>query len=189
MADTTGHPGIPILTTQRLVLRPFAPEDLDDLVAIHAEESFWWYPRRAAMTAEETRGFLTTMIRRYEDDGFGIEALIDRASGTMIGWAGLAVPHFLPEILPAVEVGWRLSGPYRGRGLATEVGAASLEFGFTTGGLDRIVSIYEPENTASGRVMDRLGFTHRVTTVGPRGEEVTVMELTREHWEEHRARG
>ena len=99
------------------------------------------------------------MLERYESDGFGIEALIDRASGAMIGWAGLAVPHFLPEILPAVEVGWRLSGPCRGRGLATEAGAAALEFGFTTGGLERIVSIYEPENVASGRVMERLGFT------------------------------
>jgi len=158
------------------------PGDLEELAVIHAEESFWWYPRRAAMSAEETRGFLATMLTRYEEDGFGIEALIDRASGRMIGWAGLAVPHFLPEILPAVEVGWRLSGPWRGRGLATEAGAAAIEFGFTTGGLETIVSLYEPENVASGRVMERLGFTYRRTTTGPRGEEVAVMELGREHW-------
>ena len=126
MADQEeARPGIPTLTTKRLVLRPFVPEDLDELVVIHAEESFWWYPRRAAMTAEETGVFLSTVLGRYRDDGFGIEALIDRASGRMIGWAGLAVPHFLPEILPAVEVGWRLSGPCRGRGFATEAGAAA----------------------------------------------------------------
>jgi len=181
--------GIPTLTTPRLVLRPFAPDDLDQLVPIHAEESFWWYPRRAAMSADETAGFLTTVIQRYEDDGFGIEALVDRASGHMIGWAGLAVPHFLPEILPAVEVGWRLSGPYRGRGLATEAGAAAVDFGFTKAGLECIVSLYEPENVASGRVMQRLGFTHRRTTVGPRGKEVAVMELHRGRWEEGRAHG
>jgi len=171
------------------VLRPFEADDLDALVAIHAEESFWWYPRRGAMSAEETGAFLDTMRRRYEDDGFGVEALIERTSGKMIGWAGLAVPHFLPEILPAVEVGWRLSGPYRGRGLATEAGAAAVEFGFTEAGLECIVSLYEPENVASGRVMERLGFTHRRTTVGPRGEEVAVMELDRGRWEERRARG
>ena len=184
-----GHPGIPTLTTERLVLRPFEEGDLDELVAIHAEESFWWYPRRAAMNAEDTAGFLTTVLQRYEDDGFGIEALLDRASGRMIGWAGLAVPHFLPQILPAVEVGWRLAGPFRGRGLATEAGAAALEFGFTAGGLECIVSLYEPENVASGRVMERLGFTHRATTLGPRGEEVAVMELERSCWERRRARG
>ncbi len=182
-----GRPGIPTLTTQRLVLRPFVAADVDELAVIHAEESFWWYPRRRAMTAEETHGFLTTVLHRYEDDGFGIEALIDRASGRMIGWADLAVPHFLPEVLPAVEVGWRLSGPYRRRGLATEVGRAALEYGFTDGGLECIVSLYEPENAASGRVMERLGFMHRLTTVGPRGEDVAVMELTRKRWEERRS--
>jgi len=184
-----GDPGIPTLTTERLVLRPFEADDLDELVAIHAEESFWWYPRRGAMSAEETGAFLNTMRRRYEEDGFGIEALIERTSGKMIGWAGLAVPHFLPEILPAVEVGWRLSGAYRGRGLATEAGAAAVDFGFTKAGLECIVSLYEPENVASGRVMQRLGFTHRRTTVGPRGKEVAVMELHRGRWEEGRAHG
>jgi RimJ/RimL family protein N-acetyltransferase len=179
-------PGIPTLTTPRVVLRPFVFSDLDQLAALHAEESFWWYPLRSAMSKDETTGFLERVLARYESDGFGIEALLDRASGTMIGWAGLAVPHFLPEILPAVEVGWRLSSPWRGRGLATEAGAAALEFGFTTGGLERIVSIYEPENVASGRVMQRLGFSPWRTTTGPRGNEVVVMELTREDWEEGR---
>ena len=181
-----GPPGIPTLTTPRAVLRPFVFGDLDELAALHAEESFWWYPLRSAMSKDETIGFLERVLARYGSDGFGIEALLDRASGTMIGWAGLAVPHFLPEILPAVEVGWRLSGRWRGRGLATEAGAAALEFGFTTGGLERIVSIYEPENVASGRVMERLGFSPWRTTTGPRGNEVVVMELTREDWEEGR---
>jgi RimJ/RimL family protein N-acetyltransferase len=123
-------------------------------------------------------------MERYDSDGFGLEAVVDRASGTMIGWAGLAVPHFLPEILPAVEVGWRLAAPYRGQGLATEAGSAAVDWGFTEGGLERIVSIYEPENTPSGRVMERLGFTYERTTSGtPRGETVRVMELTRQGWE------
>lgn len=179
---------IPTLTTERLVLRPFVPEDLAELVGVHAEESFWWYPLRGAMTTEETAAFLARTIERYDTDGFGIEALIERASGIMIGWAGLAVPHFLPEILPAVEVGWRLSGPYRGRGLATEVGRAAVDWGFTAGGLTRIVSIYEPENLASGRVMEHLGFVPYVTTRHPaRGEVVIVTELTVDRWEERRA--
>jgi len=179
-------PGIPTLTTARLVLRPFEIRDLDELAAIHAEESFWWYPLRGGMSVDETAQFLARVLARYESDGFGIEALVHRATGTMIGWAGLAVPHFLPEILPAVEVGWRLSGPYRGQGLATEAGTAAVDFGFTRGGLSRIVSIYEPENAPSGRVMERLGFTQWLRTTGPRGEEVVVTELTKERWERTR---
>jgi RimJ/RimL family protein N-acetyltransferase len=174
----------PHLTTARLVLRPFVRDDLAELVAIHAEESFWWYPLRGAMTTEETAAFLMRTMARYEADGFGIEAVIDRSSGAMIGWAGLAVPHFLPEVLPAVEVGWRLSGPYRGRGLATEAGRAAVDWGFAEGGLRRIVSIYEPENVASGRVMEHLGFVPFLTTGHPdRDVVVVVTELTRPRWE------
>jgi RimJ/RimL family protein N-acetyltransferase len=181
---------IPVLTTERLVLRPFTLDDLPALAPIHAEESFWWYPLRGGMSVEDTREFLVRVIARYSSDGFGVEALEDRASGALIGWAGLAVPHFLPEILPAVEVGWRLTEACRGRGLATEVGAAAVEWGFTQGGLDRIVSIYEAENVASGRVMERLGFTLERTTSGTsHGETVRVMELSREKWEERRADG
>ena len=176
---------IPVLTTERLVLRPFTAEDLQALSVLHAEESFWWYPLRRGMTETETKDFLGRVMGRYDSDGFGLEAVEDRATGKMIGWAGLAVPHFLPEILPAVEVGWRLGESSRGQGLATEAGSAAVDWGFTEGGLERIVSIYEPENLPSGRVMERLGFTHERTTVGPdRGLTVHVMELTRRRWEE-----
>jgi RimJ/RimL family protein N-acetyltransferase len=179
-------PGIPTLTTERLVLRPFVAGDLDELAPIHAEASFWWYPLRGGMSKEETATFLDRVTARYESDGYGIEALVARATGAMIGWAGLAVPHFLPEVLPAVEVGWRLASAYRGQGLASEAGAAAVDFGFTQGGLPRLVSIYEPANVPSGLVMERLGFTPYLTTVGPRGEEVVVTELTREQWERTR---
>ena len=93
---------------------------------------------------------------------------------------GTRRPAFLPQILPAVEVGWRLTEPFRGRGLATEAGAAALEYGFGPAGLNRIVSIYEPENVASGRVMEHLGFA--LSEAGMEtdsGELVTVMELYR----------
>ena len=176
---------MPRLTTDRLVLRPFVPEDVAELVGLHAEESFWWYPLRAAMTEEQTANFLQRTIARYETDGFGIEAVIDRQTGAMIGWAGLAVPHFLPEVLPAVEVGWRLSGPFRGRGLATEAGRAAVDWGFIAGGLSRIVSIYEPANLASGRVMEHLGFVPCLTTRHPElGDVLIVTELTRDTWEQ-----
>ncbi len=107
---------IPTLTTERLVLRPFTEDDVDALAPLQAEESFWWYPLRRGMTKEETAGFLERVITRYDEDGFGLEAVIERSTGDLIGWAGLAVPHFLPEVLPAVEVGWRLAPSARGQG-------------------------------------------------------------------------
>jgi RimJ/RimL family protein N-acetyltransferase len=71
----------------------------------------------------------------------------------------LSIPTFLPEVLPAVEVGWRLGERHRGHGFATEAGRAWVRYGFEELRLESIVSIYEPENIASGAVMRRLGFT------------------------------
>ncbi|MFF8913328.1 GNAT family N-acetyltransferase [Streptomyces sp. NPDC015032] len=59
----------------------------------------------------------------------------------MAGFTGLSVPDFMPELLPAVEVGWRLGRAHWGQGLATEAAAAAVRFGFEDCGVDRVVSI------------------------------------------------
>ena len=172
------------LETERLVMRPFVAGDLGALTALHAEASFYWYPLRRAMTPEETAAHLEDLLRRYEVPGEpAMLAVLERSSGELAGWGGLSVPHFLPEVMPAVEVGWRLGTSFRGRGYATELGAAALEWGFTDLGLERIVSIFEPENKASGRVMDRLGFDPGYETIHPaRSLPIVVRTLALEDW-------
>jgi hypothetical protein len=59
------------------------------------------------------------------------------------------VPEFLPEVMPAVEIGSRLARPFWGRGLATEAARAPLCFGLTDRGLERIMSIAQVVNHAS----------------------------------------
>jgi RimJ/RimL family protein N-acetyltransferase len=171
------------LETDRLVLRPFQPEDLGALTVLHAEPSFWWFSLRRGQTAEETTDFLNRQLAQYEQDGLGFHAVIDRASGALAGWAGLAVPAFLPEVLPSVEVGWRLGSAWRQKGYATEAGAAWVRWGFEELRLDRLISVYEPDNVASGRVMEKLGFRLERVAVHPRsGTELYVTELTETTW-------
>jgi len=168
------------LETERLVLRPFTMDDLDELAGLQAEPSFWWYPFRRGFTVDETRDFLVRTIERRDLDGFAVAAVIERSSGLLAGWAGLAVPHFLPEILPAVEVGWRFGQAFWHRGYATEAGAAWVDHGFFDRGLDEIVSIFEPENEASGAVMARLGFQlDRVIEQPERGVTLHVTRRSR----------
>ena len=176
---------VPTIETERLVLRPFTLDDLDALAPLFAETSFWQYPLGRGQTRNETEEFLENTLERYDTDGFGVHAVVERESGRLAGYCGLAVPHFLPEVLPAVEVGWRLGEAFRGRGYATEAGAAVVRWGFADCDLDRIVSIYEPGNVASGRVMQRLGFTlDRVTSLPHRELEVHVLVLTIGRWEQ-----
>jgi RimJ/RimL family protein N-acetyltransferase len=176
-------PPQPTLETERLILRPLGWDDFDALGALHAEVSFWWYPLKRAMTADETRRFIERTLERYEADGVGLSAAVVKDTGDLAGWLGLAVPHFLPEILPAVEVGWRLGERYRGLGYATEGAAAAIRYGFEDLGLDRLVSIFEPANVASGHVMAKLGFEfEREATVPASGESIHVLELTKRAW-------
>lgn len=175
------------LETERLVLRPLRGDDLGALALLHAEQSFWQYPLGRGQTRAETEEFLERAIDSYARHSFGLHAVVERATGTLTGWAGLSVPGFLPEILPAVEVGWRLGSAWRGRGYATEAGAAWVGWGFETLDLDRIVSIYEPANEASGRVMGKLGFEPDRMTVHPgRKIDLYVTVLTRARWAQHR---
>jgi RimJ/RimL family protein N-acetyltransferase len=173
-----------IIETERLLLRPFVPDDQDGLARLHAEESFWWYPLRRAMTPAESEGFLLRVLAHTADPGRpAFHAVIERSSGALIGWAGLSVPDVLPEVLPAVEVGWRLGADHRGRGYATEAGAVTLRWGFEDLRLDSVVSIFEPDNAASGRVMDRLGFDAGFATIHPtRGLPLVVRTLTAADW-------
>lgn len=174
---------LPSLKTERLVLRPLRADDLDSLAVLHEEHSFWQYPLGRGQTRDETMGFLQRVLDSYEERGFGLAAVVDGASGDLAGWAGLSVPSFLPEVLPAVEVGWRLGSAWRGRGYATEAGAAWVEWGFERLGLDRLVSIFEPANAASGRVMEKLGFELDRVTVHPKlGMDLHVTALDQTRW-------
>jgi RimJ/RimL family protein N-acetyltransferase len=151
-------------------------DDVDALALLHAQESFWRYPFGRGWSRDETEAFLERTIARYADPGIGVCAAVVRDTRELAGWVGLAVPEFLPEILPAVEVGWRLGKQFWGRGYATEAGAAWLRYGFDVLGLDEIVSIYEPDNVASRAVMDRLGFALARDTIDPeRGIPLRVM--------------
>ena len=175
--------GWPRLRTDRLVLRPLDLQDLDDHAALHEQESFWRYPFGRGWSRSETKSFLERTIERYGDPGIAVSAVVVNETGELAGWAGLSVPTFLPEILPAVEVGWRLGEQYRGRGYATEAGAEWVRYGFEQLALESIVSIFQPENVASGAVMRRLGFSlERETTDPTFGVRLHVMALERSSW-------
>lgn len=177
------------LTTARLVLEPLVDSDLDELAALSAEPTFWHYPFGRGMSRDETAAFLERTQARYRDDGTGVLAVRRHHDATLLGWAGLAVPHFLPEILPAVEVGWRFGREFWGNGFATEAAAAALDYAFEQCELTEIVSIFQPENVASGAVMDRLGITLERRTPHPvSGVELAVRSISKADWLEWRER-
>lgn len=169
--------------TTRLLLRLWRIDDLEPLAEIFAKEPVWRYPFKRGWTLEETRDFLHRKIDEWQDRGFSQWAVEVKGGPQLIGFLGLAPPEFLPEVMPTVEVGWRLDPAWWGRGLATEGGRAALDYAFETLGLDEVVSIYEPENVASGRVMERLGMRRFMDTTHPSlGVPLRVYKVTASEW-------
>lgn len=170
----------PELETERLRLRQGRDDDLDAYAALCADPEVmrWLGASGTPLTRDESAVQLDAFRRHWIDEGFGLWCAAPKATDECIGFIGLAIPRFLPEVLPCVEIGWRLARASWGRGLATEGARAALDFGFGTVGLDRIVSVARPENRASWNVMEKLGMAVERRTVHPEHHfDVVVYDL------------
>lgn len=168
------------LETPRLILRRWREEDIAPMAAVNADpEVMRWIRDGSVRDEQQTRDSVRAWESEWESQGFGLFAVQIRSSGELAGFTGLSVPHYLPEILPAVEIGWRLGRSHWGQGLATEAATAAVRFGFEQGGLERIVSIVQAGNDASERIMTKLGMRLIRETVNPTGgRRVRVFELS-----------
>ena len=89
--------------------------------------------------------------------------------------------------MPTPEIGWRLHPSYWRRGRATEAAKAALEQGVTALGFSEVVSIYEPESVASGRVTERIAMTLDRDTKHPRSvPPLGVHRFHRDAWKRQR---
>jgi RimJ/RimL family protein N-acetyltransferase len=107
----------------------------------------------AALDREQTLRRLDEDQRDWERRGYGMLAVLDRESGRFLGRTGLK--HW-PQF-DEVEVGWALSPAFWGRGLATEAGAACLDWGLRSLEVPYVTAMIQPENQRSVRVAERLG--------------------------------
>jgi len=174
-----------MIETERLLLRRWRDDDLDAFAAMNADpEVMRLVGDGRPMTRARSADRLAAYERDWEARGFGlfaVEPLVNgRPGGKLAGWVGLAVPDFLPEVMPAVEIGWRLARAYHGRGFATEAAREVLRFAFEYARVPRLVSVCDVENAASARVMAKIGMTEeRRTRVPAHGRDVLVTELSR----------
>lgn len=149
--------------TERLILRPFEASD--------AEVAFGWFgnpivmrftPTGADQNIEETKAKLAFFMQHQKLHGFSKWPILDRASGVAIGDSGLLVF----EDCGWVDLGFRFAQPYWGKGLATEVASAWVRAAFNKFRLIRLGAFVHPENVASIRVLEKVGFrTERRATV------------------------
>jgi RimJ/RimL family protein N-acetyltransferase len=145
------------LETERLVLRPFAEADLEAFFAIQsdAESARWLYnePR----TREDSKALLGKKIAGdcYTAEGDWLAAaVVARESGQLVGDVSL---RWLSGQDKTGEIGFIFDRAHQGHGYATEAARAFLAFGFEEMGFHRVIGRTEVRNTASARVLEKLG--------------------------------
>ena len=146
----------PILTTERLVLRPFREEDW---VAAHAfgavpevSQYMAWGPNTEAESQRFVQRAMEAMEQAEPVDYF--LAIVLRSDHSLIGGCNLSITR--REECEAM-IGYTLHPEFWGQGYTTEAAAALLRFGFGNLGLHRITSWCDPDNTGSWRVMEKIG--------------------------------
>jgi ribosomal-protein-alanine N-acetyltransferase len=146
---------MPSVETARLNLRLFRPEDLDDLATLLADVNVMRYVGTGQPVSRgESERALYSIIRHWQEHGFGRWAVIDKATQRFIGFGGLRSLMGTPEVV------YHLARPSWGGGLGTELARASLRFGFSEHPFERIVAVAKPENAASLRVMEKVGMQY-----------------------------
>jgi len=143
------------LETDRLQLRPMSLADLDPLAPILGDPvTMRFYPR--PFDRETVGGWIDRTVQRYERDGFGLLAVVEKATGEVIGDCGPTLQETGHGSF--VELGWHIRGDRQGLGFATEAGAACRDQAWQMLDVDRLISIVRPENVPSWSVARALGF-------------------------------
>jgi len=173
----TAEIDMPEIETERLLLRMFRPDDLDNLAGLFSDPEVMRYVAEGdTVNREETDKALHSMIKHWETHGFGRWAAVDRLTHEFVGFGGLR------SLLGTPEVVYHFAPAHWGKGLATELARASLRFGFEERSFDRIVAIAKPQNVASIHVMEKLGM-HYQMHASYYNIEVIQYEIRREEFQ------
>jgi [ribosomal protein S5]-alanine N-acetyltransferase len=147
---------VPVLETQRLVLREFQHEDLDALAAILCDrETMRYYP--VSFDHAAVADWIQRNRTRYANHGHGLWAMILKSTRELIGDCGLVRQSV--DAVDEIEVGYHVRRDLWNQGYASEAARACRDYGFASLKVDRLISLIRPENLASRRVAEKNGMT------------------------------
>jgi RimJ/RimL family protein N-acetyltransferase len=141
------------LHTARQILRRMMPDDARGILELNADPMVRLYTFDDPFASlEAARAFLEDDQHVYDREGFARFAAIHASTGAFLGWCGLR-----RQSGGEVDLGYRYKREMWGHGYATEAALASLRFGFDLAKLNRIIARAHVNNTASIRIMQKIG--------------------------------
>jgi len=149
------------LETRSLLLRPFAPSDVEPMLAMSQEDcARKWLPSQVYRDEAHAASAIDWLIRQFDLQMtpktnafvFGVE---DKATARLIGHVGLS------PLFDGVEVGFGIATSEQGKGYAAEAVSRACAWGFERFSLSAILGVTDEENVASQRVLRRYGFRRK----------------------------
>jgi RimJ/RimL family protein N-acetyltransferase len=171
----------PVLVTERTVLR--AARD-PDIPALHRDifgvpEVMRYVFAGNALSTEEAKKLICQHFN-FGKGKIGLSVLTDRASGDVLGFAGLYPCDVLGK--DDLEIGFVLARKAWGKGLAREIGEAQLSLGFRELKCSRLLALAYPDNLPSLRTIEALGMSHATDVVIPGRGPRRVYSMSAAEW-------
>lgn len=171
------------IPTQRLILRAEEPADAEDIYQMNCDPLVMRYTldgKAWTSPLEEFREQFRAALERNADESWGGATILRKDTGNFLGLCWLA-PSGL--VRGGIELGYRYRAQAWGQGYATEAARAVVRVGFEAGGLDVIGAAVHPDNIASIRVLEKLGFQQLEDKFHPKANrKLLVYELDLETW-------
>ncbi|MBV8080032.1 MAG: GNAT family N-acetyltransferase [Actinobacteria bacterium] len=177
-----------MIETERLLLRPPEPTDLDPVYRLVSDPNVMcWLSRSGSPeTREDAAARIERWTRAWEIDGFGHFIVVRRDPAAVIGRVGFLVwaddpwSHGLRAEIgdrAEIELGWSLESAAWGRGYATEAARAARDWGLEHVEMRRLISLIDHENVRSQRVAEKIGERYRHDIVLAAGGTLGLWQL------------
>ena len=166
-----------ILETERLIVREISSASDVELICtlLNTPKFLQYIGDRGVRTVEEASDFIENRYRKsYRDHGYGLYTVESKADGTAVGLCGFV----RRDTLPGPDIGFAFLPEFEGKGYGHESAAAMMNYGRSVLGFTRIFAITSTDNDASGRLLEKLGFTFQQLLENP---DETVKLYSTEH--------
>jgi RimJ/RimL family protein N-acetyltransferase len=170
------------LETERLKTRFLTLDDAEAWTSFYDDPSTAMYVPNPGELAgiERSRFWIEAQLKRYAENRYGMQALIEKGTGTFVGMCGLLLQYMNEEY--HLEVGYHLFPRYWGKGFATEAAGMFKNYGFEHELAPSIVSVIHLQNVNSQKVAIRNGMINTKVPVSFFGMDFEIFRISREEW-------
>ncbi len=156
------------IETERLVLREIRDGDLEGMYELDSNPKVHKYlGNKPITTKEQAASYIKSIKSQYIERGIGRFAIIEKATGTFVGWSGIKFNTGEKESIgdkkDFYDIGYRLIENFWRKGYARESAEAALAFAFNELKLETIVGTAETENKASNKILKKIGLQYSET--------------------------